>query len=86
LPKNDPDFFDESESVSYWWLELDQMGVAHRETGFALAGHPIRIAPIARNRGVFIGEDVSPAHLAEALPQASFEEAWRRALETLSIQ
>ena len=86
LPKSDPDFFDEQESVSYWWLELDEARVAKREIGFASGGHPIRCAPVARNWGVFIGEKVNPAHLAEEISETAFEDSWRHAVDTLPIQ
>lgn len=86
LPKNDPDFFIQRESVAYWWLELDEAGVVKREIGFASEGSPLRFAPVGENWGVFVGEDVHPADLAEEVSEASFEEAWRRALETLPVK
>jgi hypothetical protein len=85
LPKNDPDFFDQQESILYWWLELDETGMATREIGFAVGAHAIRCAPAARNRGAFIGERVSPGRLEEEISKGAFEASWRRALETLPI-
>jgi hypothetical protein len=82
LPKNDPDYFGMQESIAYWWLELEG-AVAQREIGFTSAGLPIRCAPAFRNRGVFVGEEVSSRHLAEELSQGDFDEAWQRAIKPL---
>jgi hypothetical protein len=86
LPKNDPDFFLQDEPVAYWWLELDESGMAKREIGFTAGGKPLRYAPIGRNWGVFVGEEVSPAHLAEEVPAGSFQDAWELAARKLPVK
>jgi hypothetical protein len=81
LPKNDPDFFLENEAVSYWWLELEGLET-RREIGFDSAGAVLRFAPVGDNWGVFVGEELAPSHLGEALSGEQFEEAWSRAVQT----
>ena len=80
LPKNDPDFYLQNEAVAYWWLELDGHE-ARREIGFASGGRILRLAPIGNNWGVFVGEELAPSHLGEALSAERFEEAWSRAVQ-----
>lgn len=86
LPKNDPDFHDQRQSIDYWWLELEARGVATREIGFSASGTPLRYAPIARNRGVFIGARVNPTRLAGAVSEQDFEANWGRASEIVHVR
>jgi hypothetical protein len=81
LPKQDPDFFLQDDPVQYWWLELHGSEV-RREIGFGTDGAILRFAPIGRNWGVFIGEEVAPRDLGATISQADFDEAWSRALRT----
>jgi hypothetical protein len=84
LPKNDADFFDQRESVAYRWLEIDEQRVVHREVGFTMSGTAIRCAPVGRNRGMFVGEEIRLAQLAAAVQDVAFEEAWERAARRVS--
>jgi hypothetical protein len=81
LPRNDPDFFLGEKPVAYWWLELEG-AEGRREIGFSASNEVIRFAPIAENRGLFVGEELAPRHLSEHLSAEEFEEAWGRALKT----
>jgi hypothetical protein len=68
-------------SVAYWWLELEG-AEGRREIGFSASDEVLRFAPIAENRGLFVGEELAPRHLAEHLAAEEFEKAWGRALKT----
>lgn len=83
LPKNDPDFFDQQETATHWWLELDEANVAQREIGFSSANIPIRCAPLGRNWGVFVGEELNSMNLAEQMSKDDFEKAWEQAVTAL---
>jgi hypothetical protein len=83
LAKNDPDFFDQQESITYWWLELDEVNIAQREIGFTSTNIPIRCAPLGKNWGIFVGEELDSRHLAEQLSKEEFEKAWEQAVTTL---
>jgi hypothetical protein len=78
LPKQDPDFYLQSESVAYWWLELHDCE-ARRELGFTADGTILRFAPSGRNWGVFVGEEVALRDLGASISQAEFDAAWSRA-------
>jgi hypothetical protein len=87
LPKNDPDFHLQEQSVAYWWLELDSDSlVAQREIGFGTGGLIVRYAPAGRNWGIFVGEELSGSHFADVLTQQDFEEAWTRAKQSITVK
>ncbi len=86
LPKNDPDFHDQRETISHWWLEIGENGAVLREIGFSSTGDPIRCAPARDNWGVFVGEDIDPSDLREQVRPEVFEGAWTRALDSLRMQ
>lgn len=76
LPKADPDFFWLRVPVEYWWLELDEANIAQRELGFEHSDEPVRCAPLGRNFGIFVGEQIDSRHLGEFLGAERFEQQW----------
>lgn len=80
IPAQDPDFLDLRVTVAFWWVELNDELVATREIGFGAQGELLRCAPMLKNMGVFIGEELNPAHLTDWVKKEEFETVWQQCI------
>ena len=77
LPQANPDFERAYQSVTSWWLEIDDAGQVQREIGFDAGQHPIAIAPFGQNFGIFADLEGHPERLGPELVASLFESAWQ---------
>jgi hypothetical protein len=76
VPLANPDFDLAYQSVTLWWLEIDEDGQVRREIGFDAGQRPIAIAPFRENFGVFTDIAGHPEQLGPEQDPSAFEAAW----------
>ncbi len=77
LPQANPTFEHAYQSVTSWWLEIDNAGQVQREIGFDAGERPIAIAPFRQNYGIFTDLEGHPEPLGPELVASLFESVWQ---------
>lgn len=54
IPSANPDLENYYFQVQYWWLEIDDNGIAKREIGFDIYKNPIVLGPVGHNYGCLV--------------------------------
>lgn len=76
LAEDIPDLDPAYEHVTYWWLEVSDVGQVTREIGFDPSGRAVVAAPLGDNLGIFTDADHAPDGLGESVSVTEFERVW----------
>lgn len=79
IPKDNPDFENEYDNVTKWWLEIEDNGLPSREIGFDINGKAIVIGPISGNFGLVTDSPMKfDRELNEKHIENEFQIVWRK--------
>jgi hypothetical protein len=78
VPRANPDFDNEYETVTSWWFEIDSNNLVCREIAFDSSGVPVAAAPLGKNFGIFTDLQSAPEGLGTEVDTSVFEKTWQQ--------